>query len=771
MIGLWPRPAAAVLDVEDRGPLLQAGAFAMRITNIGVIGNPFFDEGRSFDPSFEFPRGSGQSGLKHADLWVGGTRADRRTRVSGGPVLEWRPTLAADDRVRMAYAGRLGGQRFVDDDGDGRVDEERLDDRDDDGDGEVDEDLGLPGAQVTSCVYADDHRESVEYGYPNGEQHEPLGLEVRQETYAWSLPGYDRIAGLHFEITNHSNEPVRDAWIGLLADLDSQGAANDGGFTDDVLDSVVYSVSFNDGVSRVPTVLTDTGPYSRNCLSTVRGTAYAVRDGRFGSTLPMFAVVPLSHSLDPLAQMDQAPAAARAFASAPARPAFRATLFARDLPPGQGGVPVLDVDRLAALQGTYPGAADGSAPHDWAVLVSCGPFPYLPPGRTVEFDLALVAGENLDSLRASAEAAVRVHHGAWLNLVSDTTASLSGDWREGRSGFSGHESCVSAPEGLEFLADPHCISKFPDSQGPVLLQTLYTPGRCIWTDADCDACTGFDGKETRRRWSDPGAAPPAPPYRVTPGDHQVTVEWSNLPEALLGGAVAGAPGASFAGYYVYRLSDWRRTGQVPAPQRFETIGFFGGDTLDGARSLASVSDTTLPVERILYGRKVYPVGRYRIVDRTAQNGFDYLYVVTTLSTRPITIAGGVRALEHIESPLVSSVDSLVTPGATARSDLKGVHVVPNPFRARSPWDRPPVPGDVFTRHLDFVNLPRARSTIRIYTLAGDFVAQIEHDGTNGDGEAAWDLISRNGQDVESGIYLYTVESPLGRSVGRFVVIR
>ena len=41
-----------------------------------------------------------------------------------------------------------------------------------------------------------------------------------------------------------------------------------------------------------------------------------------------------------------------------------------------------------------------------------------------------------------------------------------------------------------------------------------------------------------------------------------------------------------------------------------------------------------------------------------------------------------------------------------------------------------------------------------------------------DGEARWNLISRNGQDVVSGIYLFTVE--LGGSVkhrGKFVIIR
>ena len=44
-------PAHAVLDVEDRGPVLDAGNFRMRVTNIGVIGNAFFNSSRSSEAS------------------------------------------------------------------------------------------------------------------------------------------------------------------------------------------------------------------------------------------------------------------------------------------------------------------------------------------------------------------------------------------------------------------------------------------------------------------------------------------------------------------------------------------------------------------------------------------------------------------------------------------------------------------------------------------------------------------------------------------------
>jgi hypothetical protein len=43
--------------------------------------------------------------------------------------------------------------------------------------------------------------------------------------------------------------------------------------------------------------------------------------------------------------------------------------------------------------------------------------------------------------------------------------------------------------------------------------------------------------------------------------------------------------------------------------------------------------------------------------------------------------------------------------------------------------------------------------------------------TGGRGSVAWNLISRNGQKIISGIYLYSVDTELGHEVGRFVVVR
>ncbi|UCF05772.1 MAG: hypothetical protein JSV33_01665, partial [bacterium] len=60
------------------------------------------------------------------------------------------------------------------------------------------------------------------------------------------------------------------------------------------------------------------------------------------------------------------------------------------------------------------------------------------------------------------------------------------------------------------------------------------------------------------------------------------------------------------------------------------------------------------------------------------------------------------------------------------------------------------------------------------TVSGDLVEVLYHDGREGHGTLPWDLVSRNGQDVTSGVYMYSVEpddSAYPRKIGKFVVIR
>jgi hypothetical protein len=106
----------------------------------------------------------------------------------------------------------------------------------------------------------------------------------------------------------------------------------------------------------------------------------------------------------------------------------------------------------------------------------------------------------------------------------------------------------------------------------------------------------------------------------------------------------------------------------------------------------------------------------------------------------------------------------INAGAAA-AELQDIKVVPNPYYARY---SPLVETAEGESVIKFINLPD-ECTIRVYTLAGDLVETIRHRGTRG--EAEWDLLSMNRQQVASGMYLYHVESPYGERLGRFAVIK
>ena len=102
--------------------------------------------------------------------------------------------------------------------------------------------------------------------------------------------------------------------------------------------------------------------------------------------------------------------------------------------------------------------------------------------------------------------------------------------------------------------------------------------------------------------------------------------------------------------------------------------------------------------------------------------------------------------------------------------------MPNPatIESMAPWQLEPNMDDPTGIKVEFRNLPACRSTVRIFTLAGDLVQVLYHDGGEGRGTLAWDLVSRNHQDITSGVYLFTIDPDDGsfpKMTGKFVVIR
>lgn len=130
------------------------------------------------------------------------------------------------------------------------------------------------------------------------------------------------------------------------------------------------------------------------------------------------------------------------------------------------------------------------------------------------------------------------------------------------------------------------------------------------------------------------------------------------------------------------------------------------------------------------------------------------------------------------------------PGPSANGSMDDIYVVPNPYVGQSKFDgrrSKDEKGDR-SRRIWFVNLPE-RCTIRIFTLSGDLVDKLEHNGAYMEdiisvskaaasglapsGMATWDMLSKHDQIIAPGVYLFSVEDKDSGDVkvGKFVIIK
>ncbi|MCL5027756.1 MAG: hypothetical protein M1480_01915 [Bacteroidetes bacterium] len=110
---------------------------------------------------------------------------------------------------------------------------------------------------------------------------------------------------------------------------------------------------------------------------------------------------------------------------------------------------------------------------------------------------------------------------------------------------------------------------------------------------------------------------------------------------------------------------------------------------------------------------------------------------------------------------------------TAVSGLDKVYVVPNPYVGLSDIEpTTKLPGQTRgERRIYFENLP-PKCTIRIFTLSGDYVKTIEHDGTIANGREFWNLLNTDGFSVAYGIYFAHIDAPgVGEKIIKFALIK
>ncbi len=186
---------------------------------------------------------------------------------------------------------------------------------------------------------------------------------------------------------------------------------------------------------------------------------------------------------------------------------------------------------------------------------------------------------------------------------------------------------------------------------------------------------------------------------------------------------------------------------------------------------------------VVVSREKKPTQYYEYVDHNVHNGYLYFYSVTA-SDHGVALNDGVARISgpgQSGDPASSFTDT--SPGTLAQTAEErnrygaNIFVYPNPATRDALADFQqfqPSGTDPTGVRVNFANLPAAHNTIKIFTLSGDLVQTIDHDGTGGYGEASWNLMSRNSQEIVSGIYLYVVHADDSRFedfIGKFVVVR
>jgi len=206
--------------------------------------------------------------------------------------------------------------------------------------------------------------------------------------------------------------------------------------------------------------------------------------------------------------------------------------------------------------------------------------------------------------------------------------------------------------------------------------------------------------------------PPTPILFYEAGDDMVHLEWGSNAEHY----------DPLGGYRVYRATF--------APSNWELV-----DTLDP--------------------------GVYSYDDNDVTNGYPYYYVVCSYDEET-----GVESTRSNYKQTLEGTPLPVTPVmGTDDNWMENVQVVPNPYRGSAEWEQ------TYFDKISFTHLP-AMCNIHIYTLAGDHVITLEHRSMGGDeGAAFWDLVSRNNQEVVSGLYIYRVETEEDYVIGKFAIIR
>ncbi|MCP4567546.1 MAG: hypothetical protein GY841_08205 [FCB group bacterium] len=667
-------------------------------------------------------------------------------------------------------------------------------------------------------------------------RHLPLGLKIQQRTYGWSYDYSEDFIIFDYTIENINQFPLKQIYFGLYVDADVyHESGQSGGWSDDIC-GYVHSMPSVDMPCYEDTVRIawtadndgDPNPTAGNVLD------FHSPAGLTGTAVLRTPKDDLQYSFNwwianSNAEYDWGPR----MAATPEKP-FRDFGTGMGSPNGDLNKYYVmssnefDYDQLeSAVSHTSQGfmappsrAEDFADGYDARYLFSFGPFD-LQPGDTIPITLAYVAGSGFHQYGEDFEDYWNPYQPQlYQDQLSFADLGNNAKWAHWIFDNPGVDTDNDGDSG-DFI----WVCEWPES-------TVCLPGDQFTSDTSVAPCRQYfvsgDGVPDFR-----GASPPPPPpVKVFPDYETLRIRWNgDLSENNID-IFSGLK--DFEGYRVYYGEDNRISDYVllatydlndynmyywdQIAQRWEITEFpltmdslknvFGNDfnpllypdagsamTGDGGTFYYFVpvewNDSDLSDKSGIY--RVYPDADPNDRTDTTEDGYrryyEYEFVIDNLQPSKLywaTVTAfdfGSRkiALSSLESALnLNSVMAYPLP-STELVEERGLQVAvyPNPYRIDGGYasagyeNRDRTKSAERARAIHFVNLPHI-CKIRIFSLNGDLVQEIDHYRPDGDPDAQhekWNLISRNTQAVVTGIYIYHVSSDMGEQVGKIVIMK
>ena len=823
--------------IQDGSFVHNCGNVLLNISNFGLIGSqPGTNRPWAGAPSAQWPKGSATEYVWSAGLWLGADKNGEKRVTTGQYAIEFRPGRGDLDRLYRTREGAIGGNRRpstgADDDRDGKMDEDWLDGRDNDGDGRIDEDFAATSNQMFFCEYTDTDP-NIKLANP---EHEPLELAVQQSSLCWEAPLVDDFIAFEFRLINRGINPLDNVCLGFFADCDigprgaEQVSEDDyAGFAERILAARVGNTTKNvkvsvgymwdddtdEGQSEGYIGLMFLGAQDPNGDGIPR--PVALRNFRYFSGRASFdqGGDPVNDEeryrvLDGTAPKSLPPAdpstGLRPDQTAKRKDDYRMAVSAGPFERVDSGDTLVFQSALVIgrfFEGMMENAVQAQLTFDGAYL-DCDQDPstgvlgretrLCPPAFTGTFcinpcdslcqcvppdpDCTVNISTECDWINADCEEEIKaglqtgvdgkeclIH---WLIGTAPPPPNMRLVAREHQTDVLWDNRSETTPDMRLAVIDfeSYRVWRADNWTRPYGTDVNTGPGGDLWmllSEYDLVNNIGSDTGLDRIRYT-----PSIPDAAV-----QYYREWFKAHPFL---APPDLPGFSAAeldtaqalarGVRYYRFTD----------PPFVAGGVVGGPCpADGCPQLQGAAG-------MVYSR-CNSDGLCQETSPPGHSGAHYFYSVTATDHKMEPNSEGILApagpglagdpssnFVYINPP----TDAL--PPAKAGSIENEVYVVPNPATAASmaPWTLQPNNVDPTGIKVEFHHLPLSKGKLTVFTLAGDLVKEMEFDGSNGNGSLSWDLVSRNGQDVTSGVYLFTVQaddSAFERFVGRFVVIR